>query len=307
MNLRAPLERLDRAQQRFVPTAVAVAVVKKYGDDRAAALSALVTFYGFLALFPLLLLFFTIVGIILGPHSAAQRDLVDSALAQFPIVGDKLEENIHALSRANPFAFVVSVLGLAWGSFGITNSLQLASARIWGVPRHREPGFGPRMLRGLALLGILGTAVVLSSVLAGASTIGAAHFGGHSPILRVGVFIAACGLNVGAYLLALMLLAPHGVAVRRLLGGTVLGGVGWSVLQAFGGYLLGHQLARSSQIYGFFAIVLGIIFWLNLGAQLFLYSSELNVVQARRLWPRSFLEPAAPDPDEVGGLDPVTR
>jgi uncharacterized BrkB/YihY/UPF0761 family membrane protein len=191
----------------------------------------------------------------------------------------------------------VSAIGLLWGCFGITNSLQHASAQIWGVPRHRLASFGRRLLRGIALLGILGTAVVLSSVLAGASTIGAAHFGGHLPVVRVGVFLAACVLNMAAYLLALLLLAPDDVAVRLLFGGTLLGGLGWTVLQAFGGYLLGHQLARSSQIYGFFAIVLGTIFWLNLGAQLFLYSSELNVVQARRLWPRSLFDPAPDDAD----------
>jgi hypothetical protein len=62
-------------------------------------------------------------------------------------------------------------------------------------------------------------------------------------------------------------------------------------LQAVGGYLVGHYLRHTSQVYGVFAIVLGLLFWLYLGAQLTLYAAEVNVVAARRLWPRSVLQP----------------
>jgi YihY family inner membrane protein len=294
---------IDGRQRAFAPTAFLVGVVKKYGDDRAGTLSALMTFYGLLAVFPLLLLFVTVVGLFLG-NSHLETTLVNSALAQFPVIGSELKSNIHALTRANPLAFVVSALGLLWGCFGITNALQQASATIWGVPRNREAGLPLRLLRGLELLGVMALSVVLSTVLAGASTIGASHFGGSHVALRVGTLVLATGLNIAAYLLAFRILAPKDIAARRLLPGTLLGGIGWTALQAFAGYLIGHQLHRTSQLYGFFAYVLGLIFWLNLGSQLLLYSSELNVVAARHLWPRSLLEPppgadapSAPVPD----------
>src|SRR5262249_22086530 len=139
----------------------------------------------------------------------------NSALAQFPVIGSELKSNIHGLTQANPFAFVVSVVGLLWGSFGITNALQQASATIWGVPRRREAPLALRLLRGLELLGVMALSVVLSTVMAAAATIGASHFGGNHVGLRVGTLALAALVNVVAYLLAFRILTPGDVATRR--------------------------------------------------------------------------------------------
>jgi YihY family inner membrane protein len=295
---------VDARQRRFTPSAFVVGVVKKYGDDRGGSLSAIVTFYGFIAVFPLLLLFVTIVGIVVGRSSSAEERIVGSALSQFPVIGTHLRSNIHALSRGSPLAFAVSALGLLWGSLGITNALQLASARMWAVPRHQEPGLPARVWRGLQILGITAAAVVLSSILAGVSTFGATHLGGPRVVVRVLTIAGAAVLNVGAYLAALRILAPPATPVRRLLPGTLLGGLAWTALQAAGGYLLSHQLHRATELYGFFAIVLGMIFWLNLGSQLFLYSTEVNVVLHRHLWPRGLTDAPAAGDDAPGELSP---
>ncbi len=294
---------VDSFQQSHRPFAFLYGVVKKYGDDRGGSLSALITFYGFLAVFPLLLLLVTIVGIVIGPNSALSKDIVDSALRQFPIIGDKINSNIRSLSRGNVLAFVVSALGLLWGSLGVTNAMQRASATAWRVPRDREATMWTRILRSLALLGTMTTAVVLSSVLTGASTIGAAYFGRHTMALRVLVALGGALVNMSCYLLAFVILAPPDVPVRSLLPGTFVGGIGWTVLQGIGGYLIGHHLQRASELYGVFAVVLGLVFWLNLGSQLFLYSTEVNIVRHRHLWPRSLTEPHE-DPQEHRHEDP---
>jgi YihY family inner membrane protein len=294
-HVRAAVRRLDRLQRRFPLSAVTVAVLKKYGDDRGATLSAVVTFYGLLALFPLLLLLFTLAGMLLDP--AAERSVVHSALAQFPVVGDRLQENIHVLSQGRPLAFVTSLLFLLWGALGITSAVQHAHGRIWQVPRDEEADLPRRTLRGLLLLGVLLMAVVGGAVLSGAAAAGAVHFGGAKEALRVLVLLGAAALNVVCYLLAFGVLGAGRSRWRALLPGAVVGGVGWTVLNTLGAYLLGHQLQRTSELYGFFAIVLGLIFWLNLGAQLFLLSTELNVVLDRRCWPRHLLaEDEAPRP-----------
>ena len=137
--------RLDALQRRRPVTAVPVAVAKKYGDDRGGSLAALVAFYGFLAVFPLLLLFVTVAGIVLANNPAAEERIVHSALSEFPVVGDKLAENISALHKASPLAFVVSFIGLLWGSLGVTNHLQQASAIMWDVPRDKEPNLVKRV------------------------------------------------------------------------------------------------------------------------------------------------------------------
>jgi YihY family inner membrane protein len=269
---------------------VPVAVLKKYGDDRGGSMAALVTFYGFLAVFPLLLLFVTVAGIVLGGNKEAEQRVVNSALSEFPVIGDKLASSITALHRATPLAFVVSAIGLLWGSLGVTNHLQQASARIWDVPRRKEAGLAPRVAHGVLLLGTIGIAVVGSAVLAGISTIGA---GKHAGLVAYWAYtlVGAAAVNLAAYLVALHILAPKGTGWRCLLPGMLIGGVGWTALETLGGLLVSHFLRHSTQLYGLFATVLGLVFWLSLGSQLFIYASETNVVLLRRLWPRHLDDP----------------
>jgi YihY family inner membrane protein len=291
--LKRAIDAVDRAQQKSPITAFPIGVLKRYGDDRGGMYAALITFYALLSVFPLLLLFVTIASMILGANSAAEKRLVNSAFEHFPVVGSQLANSIHALSSNSWPAFVVSLLFLLWGALGVTSALQMASHHAWRRPRKEEPNLLIRTWRGLRLLGIIASAVVLTTVASGFISSGVLRsFPG---ILRVVLLVAVIAVNAGAYFLALRTLAPPEKGWKSLLPGTIVGTIGWTVLQQAGGYLLSHQLQHTSQIYGFFAIVLGLIFWLNLGAQLFLYSSEINIVAAQGGWPRSFFEPS----DEV--------
>jgi uncharacterized BrkB/YihY/UPF0761 family membrane protein len=69
------------------------------------------------------------------------------------------------------------------------------------------------------------------------------------------------------------------------------------VLQALGAFIVDRQLDRANLVYGVFAIVIGLLSWLYLSAQLVLYAAEINVVLARRLWPRSLLQVPLTGPD----------
>jgi uncharacterized BrkB/YihY/UPF0761 family membrane protein len=141
------------------------------------------------------------------------------------------------------------------------------------------------VLRGLLLLGSIAAAVIGSAVLAGIATVGS---GLHDhPVASWAYSLGGTALvNLGAYLLALHILAPVGTRWRTLVPGTVIGGLGWTALALLGGLLVSHALRHATQLYGFFATVLGLVFWLSLGSQLFIYAGETNVVLARRFWPR---------------------
>ncbi len=266
-------------------------MLKKHGDDRGGSLSALITFYGFLAVFPLLILFVTIVGLVVGPKSHAEREIINSALSQFPVVGRELGSSIKALHKPSPLAFILSAAILLWGSLGVALTMQRANEAIWGVARRLEADLPRRVGRGLLLLGTIAVAVVGSSVLAGISTIGGGRLSAYPAAYWAYTLVGAGVVNLGAYLLAFRILAPAGTGLRALLPGTFIGGLGWTALQAVGGLLISHILRHTSQLYGFFAIVLGLILWLSLGSQLFVYASETNVVLARRLWPRHLVDP----------------
>jgi YihY family inner membrane protein len=286
------VQAVDSFQQRHDRLGFVVAVIKKYGDDRGGALAGLLTYYGFLAVFPLLLLLTTILGFVLGASSAASDRVLRSALIDFPIIGDELTTSIHPLRGSTP-AMVFGLLGLAWGSLGVTQVAQHAMAEVWNIPGVRRPGFGTRLTRGVLLFLLIGLGVASTTLLAAV-----AAAGGHSLLVVTAGLGASAAINVALFIGAFRITTPKQIPTHQLLTGSVLAGIAWTILQTIGGLLVSHQLRHASQVYGFFGSVLGLISWLFLGAQLTLYCAELNVVRARRLWPRSIVQPPLTSADQ---------
>ncbi|MEU3562466.1 YihY/virulence factor BrkB family protein [Kitasatospora sp. NPDC006786] len=291
-----PVERalrsVDGYQQRHRPTAMVLGVIKKYGDDRGGLHAALITYYGFLALIPLLLLLSTVLGFVLHGSPGAQQSVLNSALADFPIIGDQLRQNVHSL-QGSGFALAVGMLFMLYGALGIAQVLQHAMAEIWNVPGVRRPGYWPRLVRSLLLLLVLGSGLVLGT---GAASVVAASLGG--PAARIGGLIVSALLNAALCLACFRVLTPRTIPTRALWPGCAVAGPLFTVLQAFGSLLVVHELRHAGQVYGFFATVIGLLSWLFLAAEITVYAAETNVVLARRLWPRSLLQPPLTDADE---------
>jgi YihY family inner membrane protein len=283
------LRAADRFQQAHTFLALPVAVVKKFGDDQAGKHAALLAYYGFLSLFPLLLVFATLLAYALSNNPRLQEQLIDAAVAQFPVLGTQIEGSIKAIEGSG-LGLVVGVLGTLWGGLGITQSAQDAMNALWAIPRRSRPGYWLRLARGLGFLVLLAGGVVAAAALAQLATSGP----GLSRALAV-----AGSLLLNLVLLAVMfqVLSGRWVAWRRLLPGAAVGAVGWSVLQTLGVYLLDRQLAQANLVYGVFAVVIVLLSWLYLSAQMLLYAAELNVVLARRLWPRGLFQPPLTGPD----------
>jgi len=290
-----PVERvvrpIDRWQQRHRPFAFAFGVIKKFGDDRGGMLGSLVAYYGFLSMFPLLLLAFTILGYVLAGNPSLQDSIKDSALAQFPIIGAQLGENIHTLNGSG-LALVVGLLGLAWGGTGVAQAVQFALQEVWDVPNRQRPSFVTRMFRSLLFFAILGLGVLLAAAPAVLSGIPAVP----SLLKSFGV-VGSLIINVGLYLLVFKILSPKDLRWGDLLPGAVLAGAGWTMLQTFGTLLVSHQLRHTQQAYGTFGLVLGLFAFLALGSQLTVYAAEVNAVRKMRLWPRSIIQPPLTEAD----------
>ena len=170
-----PIEVLDRFQQRHRPTAFVFGVIKKFGDDAGSVLTALITYYGFVGLFPLLLVFVTVLGL-LSADSSFAHSLENSALAQFPVIGNQLKANVHALHAGSIIGLVIGLLLALYGSLGVSQAAQRAMAEVWNVPGVVRPGFFPRLVRSLTFLLVLAGNVLVTTGLTSLSTFGA-HVG----------------------------------------------------------------------------------------------------------------------------------
>jgi YihY family inner membrane protein len=292
-----PLRRLVRAvddfQQRHRWLAFPFAVVKKYGDDQAGRHAALLAYYGFFSLFPLLLVAVTVIGFILQGRSDLADRIVDSAAAQFPIIGTSIQQTVEGSRlRGSGLVLAVGAAFALWGGLGVADAAQAAMNGIWNVPRRRYPNFLLRRLRGLAWLVVLGGGLLAASVAAGF-----AHAAG-SALSGVAGVAASAVVNTLLFLVGFRVLTVRNIPLRSLLPGAVLAALAWALLQWLGGWYVGRQLTRATNTYGTFALVIGLLSWLYLAATVTLYAAELNAVRARRLWPRSLAPPPLGRADE---------
>ncbi len=288
------LRKIDRFQKRHRRLALTVGVVKKYGDDRGGYLAALIAYYGFLSLFPLLLLFFTVTSYVLPHYPGAQASLTNSVIGEFPVIGPQLRQNAGHPLHGSALALVFGVVGLAWGALGVSQILQETMYQVWDVPRKIRPSFMTRIVKGLLLFGLLGVGVAGTTVVASLGSV--LNWGPFGSVLAA---VPAAVVNVAVFYFMFRILSPPDVKKSALLPGAVMAGIGWQVLQTVGVNLVSHQLRHASQVYGVFGFTLALLSFLYLAGQLTVYSAELNVVKARRLWPRSLL----PEDDET----PATR
>ena len=286
------IRRADRAQQARPWLAFPFAVFKKFGDDRAGNLAALMAYYGFFSLFPLLLVFVTVVSMVIAGNPEIQQRIIDSAVSQFPIIGDQIERNVHAI-RGSGLALAVGVIGALWAGMGGVQAAQTAMNTVWNVPVKDQPNFWRSRLRALIMLVVLGSAVIVSAILSGLGSSG----NGIGNAVQVLAVLGSFVLNVALLLAAYRILTVEDLTWRDVLAGAILGAILWSALQYLGTYLVSHQLKNASAIYGFFAVVIGLLWWIYLGAQVTLLGAEVNVVRKRRLWPRSLVPPPLTDAD----------
>jgi membrane protein len=282
----------DRLQQSRPWLAVPVATWKKFGDDQAGNLAALIAYYAFAALFPLLLVFVTVLDLVLKDNAALRGRLLHSALSQYPVIGGELSHNVHSLNKTG-LALALGLILTFLGARGVASAVQNAMNSVWEVPIMDRPGFPWSLLRSLGLILVIGPGVIATTALSSIAG-GTGHLGGAGA--RVAATAVSLLLNMALFWLGLRIATAGDVTWRDLRLSAILAAIAWQALQLAGGYFIGHQLASNSA-YGAFAVVLGLLAWLYLEAQLTLYVVELSVVRARRLWPRSLTPPPLTDAD----------
>jgi membrane protein len=281
---RARLGAFDDFQRRSPRLGFVVAVLKRFDDDQASQMGALIAYYGFFSLFPLLLVFVTVLGFVLEGDKSAQESVLHSTLSQFPVIGSQLQSNVHSLKGSVP-ALAIGLLGATLAGLGITGATQSAFNKVWQIPRRRQLGFLAWRVRGIGLLAVFGTLLIVSTGAAGYVT---AQTTGVVEVL-VGVVVALAA-NLLLFFAVFRILTAEEIDTADLIPGVVVAAILWQLLQHVGGIYVDQVVRHAKETSGVFAFVLGLLTWLYLGGQVTVLAAEINVVRARRLWPRRLFE-----------------
>jgi len=271
----------DRFQQRHAWLGFPLAIRQKYADDQGSYLAATIAYYGFFSLFPLLLVFVTILGFVLRGHPDVQNRIVGTALGQLPVIGKSIRQNSL---RGNGLALGVGIAVALWAGMGVFLAAQNAMDHLWGVPFKRRPDPLRARGRALLLLLLLGGGILGATVLASFASFGS-HYGVAWKIASALVSFAA---NFVLFWIGFRVLTTRDVRWSALRLGAAVAAVLYGGLQLLGGWYVGHELRHASAVYGTFALVIGLLSWIYLAAHITLLAAEANVVAHRSLWPRSF-------------------
>ena len=277
--LRRVITAVDGWQRRTPWASVPYAVMKKFGDDEANLLVVALAWYGFTAIFPLLLVVVTLFGFI-GEQSIGTG--IVRTLHEFPVVGSSFNPSSKSSLHGSTLGLVVGLLGLLYGAQGVTQTAQQAMVTVWDIPKDQRSSFLPRLGRSLGALVTIGAAFLINAFAAGYATGGTASYA-----IRIPVLAGLLVLNAGLYFTVFTLLTAKAIGPRGLIPGAIAGAIAFTALITVGTGLVTHQLKNTSATYGEFGSVIGIVTFLLLLAKLSMYAAELNPVLARRLYPRA--------------------
>ena len=280
---------VDGFQRRVRWVGVPYAVQKKFGDDNANLVAVALAWYGFTAIFPLLLVVVTVFGFI--GKSSIGTGLVHT-LHEFPVIGSSFNPASSTSLHGSTAGLVIGLIGLIYGAQGVTQTAQLAMATVWNIPQDERTGFLPRLGRSLAGLITIGGAFLINAFVSGYLTGGTSNYG-----IRIPIIAGLLVINAALYFATFALLTAKVIGPRGLLPGAVLGAVVFTALITVGAGLVTHQLKHTSETYGTFGTVIGIVAFLLILAKLSLYAAELNPVLSRNLYPRAL--PLGGEPTEA--------
>ena len=297
--------RLDSFQRRHRWAGFPIAVVYKFGEDQGPYLAALITYYGFLALFPLLLLLASVLGFVLQNDPDLQRRILDSTLSQFPVIGDEIRRRAGDPQglQGSAVALTIGAVVAIYGALGVAQALQNAMNVAWAVPRNRRPNPLRMRLRSLTLITFGGVAVLATTVLSALGGSAGAFGADLEQWSTILVVFVAVVVNATVFILAFRICTVHPTRVGDLVPGAITAAIVWQLLQLFGTAYVGNVVKNAGATYGVFALVLGLLAWIFLAAVGVVMSTEINVVRAKRLYPRALMTPFTDDVD----LTPADR
>ncbi len=273
--------RFDAFQQAHPTIGYPYAIIKKYSDDEAGYQAALIAYYGFLSFFPLLIVALAVIERFARENSELRETVISSVTYYFPAIGPTLTESINSPTSTG-IVLLIGVLITFYGARGVADAVRHALNHVWAVPRHKRVGFPKSMLNSAAMIIFGGLGLVVAATLSGY-----ASSSDHGTIARAIMWFS--GFTVLFFVFWAIFTFASSAKKRPFsnVPGALLLAAGVTILQAIGIYIITRQLKTQTGINAQFGVVLAMLFWMYLQAQLFLFAIEFNSVRALGLWPRS--------------------
>lgn len=285
------IKRLDDFQRKRRLPAFIFAVIKKYDEDDAGRQAALLTYYAFLSLFPLLLILTTLTENISTSHPELQADIVKGATNYFPVLGTQLAAHVNSLQKSG-FALLIGILFTLYGAHGVADAFQRGVQHLWKIPHSQRNGFPKSTLKSISIIVVAGVGFVVASV-----SVALAAAAGHGWVFRLLSILINLAIWSGLFILLLNISLPRHIPFKETRAAALTAAIGLVILQILGGYLLARELKRLDALYSYFALSLGLLFWIYLQVQVLFYSLEIAAVRSHKLWPRGLTDQQPTDAD----------
>ena len=268
-----------RRRSRAVDLALAVA--DGFRNHITGRNTAVLAYYGVLTLFPLLMAATTILGFVLEGRPELRRDILDSALAQIPVIGQRIDDQAGNIG-GSWIALIVGLVVAVWGSLKAFVGAQVAFDDIWEVPVSRRSNMFVQRGRALIGVAVIGVAQIGNVVLA--SLVG---FAGLPLVGQVAVTIGGLVSNIVVAAAMYRFLTSRDTTWRDVRPGAVFAGIVFTLLQYAGTLIMTRAFDSAQSVYGDFAGLLALMSWISIHALVALVGAELNAALAIRRAPAS--------------------
>ena len=285
-DIKAKLDRADEFQQEHKALAIPVAVLRKFGEDKSTNLASMIAFWAFFSIFPLLLVFVTLLGFFLP--QGTKGEVLGRVAQMFPMLDPS---TVSGLS-GSWWALIIGIVTALWSGSSVVRVTQFAFNSVWEVPFHERPKLVEQVTRSVAVLGTVGLGLVLSTLITSfvSGTANGLSLGWFGHVVG---YVIAIALDVGLFVVAFRWLTDRDVSTRDVLPGALLSGIAFWVLQTLSSLIISRYLQNAQSTYGNFATVITILWWFYLQSIITLLGAQLNVVLRERLHPRALVD--APD------------
>jgi membrane protein len=279
IDISALARKADAFQQQHPVLAFPYAIIKKFGDDDGGYQAALLTYYGFLSLFPMLLVATTL--LLFADDPALRAEVSQNISNYFPLLGDQLQQSVQSMGKTGA-GLAIGVLVTLYGARGFADALRYTLDNMWRVPKSDRSGF-PKNVGQSLLIMLVGGVGFLATVAASSLTSGFSH----ALWMKILFNLVSVVILTLALTFIFRLATSRSFVFKDMVVGAGIAAVIVQLLLTFGGILVAGQLKTMDSLYGTFAIVLGLLFWLYLLARVLVYSAEIDTVRYFGLYPRS--------------------